>query len=804
MSMIKGVLWLIIVELIIVYTYDNLWQYPGYFWENAFLNPQQYWISFYADNCPYIINEYLYNSTNITQNSLTNIDCLHINERNIEPILMKCENDTNCQSMLVQTFHFDHFDDPHFGEHIIVLFNDKLSNNNELSEWKNTSHIASVYIEKGNNGSTTDCVFVTITLVCFHSGGTFKIYSKNNASYIPIQGVCDLEQFNINNLYGRQYCIKPGTYYVETNGTAPKDPSFEMDSVLYVSQFGKHVAYMETKIQETDLTEITIIGESILYDQCNVYSQVSFYSYLGDGVCDDVVNKFPCFDDGDCCRATCDEIYNESEIIKCGSHGYDCRNPNLPEYTDFLGQYFKRVDIELKEDGYSISVDGNTIQDGLFYSDDAIHVIVLDKSSGFINDTFTVLKINTEPLNEYLLNIAYQHYVIIFGTGNSLNYWRNSDDTSNIINILGLENAIQTIGNGTKIYGMTGQKGGFEAHKYVDKYSFNDSLALYPNYVIDSDSYFDTIIIGDKSNFTISKTVSLMENCTGSDSISFKYYILNPGNDTHFDITAPLAYINEKMSCYNESAILNLNTTYKDKIIIIIKDWVSACDISTKIRNAELLEAKAVILLNSINNGKLLDTIDSSIPVLSMGLDGFQVWYSVYIGTLFHGEIYSLPNYTISHSKLCGNPVGLHELKTCTPNETLTYDRCISCECTDYTWNCTKNPCLMNTVSCGECEYLSFENNTCCGECIKNTTCNQPSKAPTKERNVWSAYQVTLLILGCIAIIGIIILSIHWSYKKCKKRIKKKKGYEFGGANDGHEIEDEQQCNVTNEQETTR
>ena len=54
-----------------------------------------------------------------------------------------------------------------------------------------------------------------------------------------------------------------------------------MDSVLYVSQFGKHVAYMETKIQETDLTEITIIGESILYDQCNVYSQVSFYSYLG-------------------------------------------------------------------------------------------------------------------------------------------------------------------------------------------------------------------------------------------------------------------------------------------------------------------------------------------------------------------------------------------------------------------------------------------------------------------------------------------------------------------------------------------
>lgn len=67
--------------------------------------------------------------------------------------------------------------------------------------------------------------------------------------------------------------------------------------------------------------------------------------YLGDGACDDILNSAECnYDGGDCCESTCVLWY-------CGYKGYDCKDPDAPDYDEWRPPYNCSANFTFLHDG---------------------------------------------------------------------------------------------------------------------------------------------------------------------------------------------------------------------------------------------------------------------------------------------------------------------------------------------------------------------------------------------------------------------------------------------------------------------
>jgi len=169
---------------------------------------------------------------------------------------------------------------------------------------------------------------VTLTFVCFNEKGSFNLISQTNTSYIPVHYECDFKVITDEYYKGINVCIKPDMYTIIANSSGSMNTNaanntdlnkFNEDYISYISQYGVNILFVEVKLNETIISNVSV-KKCIRLDQCSMYQHVSYFSYLGDGI----------YDNGDCCQQTCDEVtFEGSEIVKCGTHGYDCRNPKV-------------------------------------------------------------------------------------------------------------------------------------------------------------------------------------------------------------------------------------------------------------------------------------------------------------------------------------------------------------------------------------------------------------------------------------------------------------------------------------------
>ena len=114
--------------------------------------------------------------------------------------------------------------------------------------------------------------------------------------------------------------------------------------------------------------EYVLVGSGSLYSLFPNKLLFMGWSWIGDRLCDDELNKYPCYNGGDCCSVECEANADG------GERGYHCIDFDVKDYVD---DYSLHVTVQVNTDGtIDVAFDGS--DDYSSASEEGYYVLVMD------------------------------------------------------------------------------------------------------------------------------------------------------------------------------------------------------------------------------------------------------------------------------------------------------------------------------------------------------------------------------------------------------------------------------------------